>query len=269
LNSTPPRPAPSPRNIAHRGSSFFAPENTRPAFERALNEDGAEGLEIDVHLGGDGEVYALHDPTVDRTTNGAGPLRLLDAKQIEELDAGYRFTTGGGEFSFRDQGVRVPRLRELLSEYQDTWFSIDLKEGGVEIEAAVARILLEGQCLDRCVIGAENPEASARLRHLLPHPSRHFFDRRAVRNFYLRHRTRCWAGYRAPGSSLQIPTRAGRWALDRSGLVDDAHARGLSVLYWTVDEPAAMRDLLALGADGIITNRPDLLRDLLAEFETQ
>jgi glycerophosphoryl diester phosphodiesterase len=258
-------PSSPPRNIAHRGSSRFCPENTWPAFERAVEVDGAEGIELDAHLGADGELYVLHDPTVDRTTDGHGRLRDLDAATIAKLDAGYHFTDPQGEHSHRGAGVRLPRLREVLGAFPSTWFSIDLKEGGAGAEEALARILLELDCGPRCVIGAENPEAAHRLRALLPPPQRHFFDRRSVQEFYLRHRLHWWWSYEAPADSLQIPTRGRGWALDRPGLLRDARTRGISVFFWTIDDPAEMRRLLELGADGIITNRPDLLRDLLPE----
>ncbi len=255
------------RNVAHRGSSCFAPENTWPAFDRAVGRDGADGLEIDVQLGGDGEVYVLHDSSVRRTTQGEGLLREMNAEQIADLDAGYHFRDPRGEFSFRGQGVKIPRLREVLEHYDHLWFSIDLKEGGVAVEAAVCRILLDLDCAERCVVGAEDPRSNRRLTYLLPSSTPRFFDRRAATSFYFRHRLQLWWGYQAPAHSLQIPTARGRWRLDRPRLLRDAHELGLAVLYWTVDDETEMHRLLDLGADGIITNRPDRLRDVLQERE--
>lgn len=254
-----------PTVIAHRGSSARAPENTNEAFDAALEDAPGAGLEIDVQISADGVVYVLHDETVDRTTDGRGPLRKLRSERIGQLDAGYRFTDERGAYPFRGRGIRIPRLRHVLRNFPDSWLSIDLKRGGPDIETAVVRILDEEDAWMRCVVGAEHEASARRLRRLLPDPARCFFDRASAGAFYLRHRLRFWAGYDPPARSLQIPTRVGRWRLDRRLLVEDAHRRDLVVIFWTVDEEPEMRRLLDLGADALITNRPDRLRRLLDE----
>lgn len=251
--------------IAHRGSSHRAPENTLEAFDAALEDDSTAGLEIDVQISADGQVYVLHDDTVDRTTDGHGRLRNLRSDRIERLDAGYRFRDESGHLPFRGRGVRVPRLREVLRRYRDRWFSIDLKRGGHDIEVEVASIVDQEEAWERCVVGAEHPASARRLRRELPDGARRFFDRASARAFYLRHLARFWWGYDPPAQSLQIPARAGIWRLDRRDLVEDAHRHGLTLIYWTIDDTAEMRRLLDLGADALITNQPRRLRRVLDE----
>lgn len=254
-----------PTVIAHRGSSHRAPENTLAAFDAALEEDPGAGLELDVQLSRDRRVHVLHDETVDRTTDGRGALRDLDSGEIERLDAGYHFRDEQGEFSFRDRGVRVPSLREVLRRYPRTWLSIDLKQGGRDVEEAVARLLVDEDALGRCVVGAENGASARRLRRRLSDGARFFFDRPSVVVFYLRSRTRLWWGYRPPAHSLQIPSRSGRIRLDHPRIIEDAHRRGVDVVYWTIDEVDEMRRLLDRGADALVTNRPGRLRRLIDE----
>ena len=104
-----------PVNLAHRGASASAPENTLEAFRLAV-ESGAGGLEFDVHMTSDGEIVVLHDPTVDRTTDGTGPVSGMSLAEVRRLDAGYRFASEGAN-PYRGKGVRVPTLAEVLREF--------------------------------------------------------------------------------------------------------------------------------------------------------
>ncbi len=254
----PERPRKDPFVIAHRGSRVRAPENTLPAFDLALREDGAEGLELDVQRSRDGEVVVLHDETVDRTTDGHGRADEHSLDELRALDAGYRFVDEDGQPSWRGRGVRIPTLAEILERYPDTWISIDLKQGDPRTEARTLELLRAARCVHRVVVSAEDPSAASRLRRAAPEFEA-FFDRRSVRRFYLRHRLHCWWGYRPPARSLQIPVRHGSQHLDRRRLIEDAHRLGIRVRYWTVNDETTMERLIDLGADGIITDRPDRL----------
>ena len=107
-----------PRLFGHRGAAGVAPENTLPSFRRAL-ADGVDVFELDVHATRDGEVVVLHDPTLERTTDGVGRVAALTFAELSQLDAGHRFTPDGGKtFPFRGQRVRVPRLASLGSAVQ-------------------------------------------------------------------------------------------------------------------------------------------------------
>src|SRR5512140_1883598 len=103
-------PGPPPRVFGHRGAAGVAPENTLVSFRRAC-ADGADVFELDVHATADGEIVVLHDPTLERTTDGAGPVSTIRFAELERLDAGFRFSVDGGRtFPFRGRQVRVPRL---------------------------------------------------------------------------------------------------------------------------------------------------------------
>src|SRR6185369_11672155 len=121
-------PGPLPRAFGHRGAAGVAPENTIVSFRRGC-ADGADVLELDVHATADGEIVVLHDPTLERTTDGAGAVAALRFAEIERLDAGHRFTPDGGRtFPFRGTGVRVPRLGDLLREFPGMPLNIEIKQ---------------------------------------------------------------------------------------------------------------------------------------------
>lgn len=260
-------PARWPINIAHRGASARAPENTLDAFRLAL-EDGADGLELDVHLSADEEVIVLHDRELNRTTDGTGPARELTLRELRQLDAGHRFLDHKGDHSWRGRDSRIPTLDELLSLDPTPWLSIDLKEGDPVTERRCIELIRDHRATRRVALGAENSAAARRLRELAPEiPS--FFSRDDVRSYAIRSASRFWAGYRPPGSSLQLPRSYGLFRFDRASWIARAKSFGVRVFFWTVDDSASMQLLLDRGADGIITNRPDRLSEILRARRTR
>src|SRR5919107_2807685 len=118
-----------PVNLAHRGASALAPENTIEAFRLAVGA-GAGGLELDVHMTRDGQIVVIHDPTVDRTTNGSGAVSEMTFDELRRLDAGHTFSPDGGPTRpYRGRGIRVPTLEEVLEGFPDVAVNIDLKDG--------------------------------------------------------------------------------------------------------------------------------------------
>src|SRR5918993_3646085 len=141
-----------PVNLAHRGASALAPENTIEAFRLAV-EAGAGGLELDVHLTRDGHVVVLHDATVDRTTDGEGPVSEMTLEELRAFDAGHNFSPDGGPSRpYRGRGVRVPILEEVLREFPGVAVNIDIKAGRPGIEAAVLGVLREADALGRVIV---------------------------------------------------------------------------------------------------------------------
>lgn len=237
--------------IAHRGASGYAPENTMAAFRRAV-ELGARFIETDLQITRDAQVIALHDFTLDRTTNGKGQAHLLTLKEIRALDAGSWFSDGGGG-AF--QGERVPRLREILdfAVEHDIIFYLEIKSGPAwGIEHAVVAALRDRNASARVVILSFDPaslDAVHRLDStmmtglLCEHPSGDLVER-TVR-----------AGARQLVAAGNLITKA---------VVDKAHHAGLQVVAWTINEPEQMQRLISVGADGIITDYPDRLLGLLS-----
>jgi glycerophosphoryl diester phosphodiesterase len=137
--------------IAHRGASAHAPENTMPAFERAVAA-GAHALELDVRVSADGRAMVIHDATLHRTTGGAGDVAALPAAAIHAADAGARFTRDGRTFPFRGQGVRVPTIDEVLERFPAMPLLIEVKVAAAS--GALERALERFGAAERCLIGA-------------------------------------------------------------------------------------------------------------------
>ena len=235
------------------------------AFARAV-ADGADGLELDLQRSRDGEVIVLHDASAERTTDGHGRANELDLRTLRSFDAGARFRDARGETVWRGRGLRIPTLEEVLHTFPALWLSLDLKQGDPVTEKRTVELLRKYERSENTILGAEDATAARRLRALAPEfPS--FFSRREAWEFFLRQNSRVWFGYKPPAISLQIPTRHRIWNLESRALIEAAHRLGLRVSYWTVNDPVQMLRLYELGADGLITDRPDELSALLADRE--
>ncbi|HEX7049042.1 MAG TPA: glycerophosphodiester phosphodiesterase [Longimicrobiales bacterium] len=250
-----------PLVIAHRGGAALAPENTLPAFEQAVAEWSADMIELDVHATADGRCVVMHDPTVDRTTEGTGRVAELSLAEIRRLDAGYRFTPDGGRsYPYRDRGVRVPTIEEVLEAFPTTRLTIEVKA------AAAQRPLFEA--IRRAgaahrVIAAGQYEAWRTLFPTFPGPTSPSTER--FRRFFILHRLGLGALWAPPGDVVQLPDVWEGRRIVTPRLVRDLHAHGKAVHVWTIDETEDMRRLLDWGVDGVVTDRPDRLVAVLRE----
>ena len=222
-------------NIGHRGASGGFPENTIAAFLAAVDA-GAQMCELDVQLSGDGAVVVIHDDTVDRTTNGRGAVSDMSLANLKRLDAG--------------RGERIPTLDEVFARTSGKCgLNIELKGGLVERE--VAALMRKWNAIDTSMVSSFDWSKLAAI---------HEIDR-GIRIGVL-------AEEKAPAmlaKAVELHAYAvnPRHDLVTSALCDDAHARGLRVLVWTVDAPEEMRRQLECGVDGIMTNYPARLREVL------
>src|SRR5688572_26978466 len=116
-----------PVMCAHRGGAKLAPENTMAAFTGAVHDWGVDMLELDVHASADGRIVVIHDPTVERTTDGAGQVHRMSWSELRELDAGWHFRDPRGDTSFRGRGVRLPLFEEVLEAFPRTRLNVETK----------------------------------------------------------------------------------------------------------------------------------------------
>ena len=246
--------------VAHRGGARLAPENTLVAFEQARDRWRADMLEMDVRLTRDGHVVVIHDPTVDRTTDGSGPVSELTLREIRDLDAGYRFQDFSGAHSFRGRGVRVPTLEEVLVAFTDVWINVECKEppAARPLAEVVARhgaehrvlIAAEQERSRRGAAGYVGPWGTSRPQGLL---------------FFLLHRLPGGSPYTPGADILQVPEWWKGVRVVTPRFVREAHRLNIPVQVWTVDDEEVMHRLLDWGIDGIQTDRPDVLARVLTE----
>lgn len=259
---------PRPLVYAHRGGAALRPENTVEAFDHGLAV-GADGLEFDVHLSRDGVVVVHHDATVNRTTDGRGALCDRTAGELAALDAGHSFPAAAGSarsgtFPFRQKGVRIPTLHEVLRRYPGVPLIVELKTNDPDLARRTIDEIRDADAVDRVTLGSFSWRAL--------HAARTYEPR--IRTGASREETR-WALYRswvrwplarAAYAEFQVPERSGLTTIVTPSFIRYAHRASLPVKVWTVDTERDIRRLLAWGVDAIISDRPDVAVDAVRAY---
>jgi glycerophosphoryl diester phosphodiesterase len=254
-----------PAILAHRGASARAPENTLEAFRLAV-EEGAGGLELDVHATRDGEIVVIHDATVDRTTDGSGAVAGMTLEELRRLDAGYRFSPDGGRtFPYRGRGTRIPTLAEVYAQFPDVRVNADIKETRAGTEEVVLRVIRRAAAEVRTLVASNDHAVVRRFRRASEGRIRTAASRREIAAFYLISCSRLEALGRPAYDALQVPVEHKGITLVTPRFLGAAHSRDVRVDVWTINDASEMRRLWDLGVDGVMTDRPGVLASLLEE----
>jgi glycerophosphoryl diester phosphodiesterase len=248
-----------PLLIAHRGGAGLAPENTMAAFEAAVRDWAADMVELDVRATADGACVVVHDPTVERTTDGTGAVAQYTLAELQQLDAGYRFTPDGGlTFPFRGRGVRIPTFEEVLRALPQLRLTVEVKIGTAQpgLFAAITRLRAQDRVIaagmydaDRTAFGSYPGALSASSEQL--------------RRFFIAHRLHLAPFTRLPAHVVQLCEEWQGRRLLTPRLVRDLHRQGAHVHVWTVNDEADMERLLDWQVDGIMSDFPDRLARVL------
>ncbi len=239
--------APLPLAFAHRGGAEHGVENTMSTFAAAVAL-GYRYIETDVHATSDGALVAFHDITLQRVTGVAGRIEELTWEQLSNVPVGA--------------DERVPLLADLLGTWPEIRVNIDVKAD--HAVQPLIEAIGNTKALDRICVGSFSDRRVRQVRAALgPRLCTALAPREAARL-----RLASWRGVTASGASpaaacAQLPHRFGPVRVTDSRLVRHAHTQGLQVHVWTIDEPAEMEHLLDMGVDGLMTDRPSVLRDLL------
>jgi glycerophosphoryl diester phosphodiesterase len=237
--------------VGHRGNALHAPENTIVSMQQAVAA-GADAVEVDVHLTADGEVVVIHDPAVDRTTEGRGSVAAMKLSQVQALDAGFRFSPPGAArpFPHRARGVRIPTLAEALSALPNTPFVIELKTA-----TALARaleVVKELRAEHRTVLASFDLRAVAPLRGtgVATGAARAELSRMFARSMF---------GMRIGRPDFDavfLPRRYAGLPLSPLSFVRGSAPWSVPVHVWVENSPAGARALWAAGVCGIVTDDP-------------
>jgi glycerophosphoryl diester phosphodiesterase len=237
----------TPLVFGHRGASAYAPENTLAAFRLALAQ-GADGLELDVCLSADGVPVVIHDDTLGRTTSGTGPVSRLTLAELKTLEAGYP-----GRFGAQYRAERIPSLAEVFEACGDQpLINIELKHDrspGRQLAGTVVKLIHAYGRQGRVIVSSFQYSSLGRVKALDPDLPVGLLYMAPVFGPRL---VRCLARWLP--HEAHHPSAAGLTARDMAWY----HQQGLRVNAWTVDDEAGLRRLALAGADGLITNRPDV-----------
>jgi len=253
--------------IAHQGGDGVWPGDTMYAFEKAA-EIGADVLEMDAHITRDGQIVLMHDEKVDRTTDGTGLIEEMTLEELKKLDAAYKWSNDGGQtFPYRGQGIQVPTLNELFQKFPQMRYVIEIKMTENPIDKPLCDLIREYGMQNKVLIASFHDEAMQNFRTTCPEVATSA-SRGEVTRFVLLGKV-FLSGLVAPKyqsiqppydpkESLNIPIMTKRF-------IRESHAKNLHVEPWTVDDPELMKQYIEWGVDGIMTDRPDLLVEILGK----
>ena len=269
--------APSrPLVFAHRGGAALRPENTILAFDHGLSL-GADGIELDVRLSRDGLVVVHHDATLERTTDGRGPVAALTAGELARLDAGHWFTPLGGPpspagsspatarqpalYPFRGLTGGVPTLAEVLRRYPGARFIIELKLNEPALAHGAIDAIRGADAVERSALGSFGTQVLRAAREYeprIPTGASREETRLALYRSWVR-----WPVARPRYREFQVPELSGSTRVVSRRFVKYAHEAGVAVRVWTVNAEADMRRLLDWGVDALISDHPDVAVQLV------
>lgn len=245
-----------PLVFAHRGGAKLGPENTIPAFARGFAA-GADGFECDVRQSRDGVPMVIHDATLDRTTDRTGPVAALTAAELARVDATCRFTPDA-DVTWASPPVGIAPLAEALAAFPTARFIIELKDDSEDFARAVVDVVRAAAAGSRVCLGSFNHRVVQAVRAAAPELATSASEPEARWLLYRSHLR--WPRLRRSAfSSMQVPEVAGRLRVTSPGFFRQVHREGCVAQIWTVDRPEDVRRLFDWGADGVITDRPDIV----------
>jgi glycerophosphoryl diester phosphodiesterase len=248
------------RLYAHRGAAAELPENTLPAFARALDV-GATALETDCHMTRDGAIVVSHDASGTRMANVARAISESTLDEVRAWDVGWGFVDGEGRRPFSGKGYRIPTLEELLVWIPGVPLNVDCKQFAPDMIPRVLEVVRRAKACESTLLTSFDARLTRRIRALGYEGPTGLAQAEVIRLLALPARAlRLW---KLRGAAAQLPHRQGPIDLGRRALIDKCHALGLVVHYWTVNEPARAKELLALGADGIMSDDPRTIASAL------
>ncbi len=259
----------NPLIIAHGGSKQLFPENTMLAFD-GVDRFHPDVLEMDVVLTKDSVLVTHHDPAIERLSNGKGKVVDYTYDEIRRFNFGYKFKDENGNYPYRDTIIPPAKLEEVLEKYGSKYdFCIEMKDYSPELGQRASRqlhgLLKKYHMEDRTLVACFEDDVLKYFRKISHETIRTSSGKKQTRQFVVLDLLFLGNFFTGKTAALQIPVERDGFRLNKKSLIDAAHRKNIAVHYWTINDEQEMRDLIDLGADGIITDRPDLLAKILQE----
>ena len=254
-----------PVTIAHQGGNKVYPDESLMAFTNAVDM-GIQVLEVDIHRTRDGVIVINHDLTIDRLTDSSGLIREMYWDGLQQVDGAYNWTPDGITYPYRGKGVKILSLNALLDSFPQLVYDIEIKQHDPPLENDLCDILRQyGVAVNQVVVASFNDETLTRFHQACPEVATSLPVNKGTILYAL---SRIGLERLLPLDAVvaQLPpyfsTKLGRLELDRRYI--NAFAKGnRQVWVWTVNDSIEMKRMFDLGADGIITDRPDILMNIV------
>lgn len=258
-----------PLIIAHGGAKDLFPENTMVAFDGSV-AIGVDMLEIDVCLTKDNILITHHDKTIDDMSNGSGNIRDYTFEELQVFNFGDGFTDLDGNNPYADTIVSVTKLSDVFEKYPDLLYNVEIKDSGETGEKAASilyQLIIEYNLENQILVPSFNDDTINYFRELTNNSILTSSAREETKKYIYYHLAQLDnLIFDISYEAMQLPLSDSGVNLATKAIINDAHRRNIAVHYWTIDDKEIMKDLILMGADGIITDRPDLLNEVLTEL---
>lgn len=248
--------------IAHQGGDGLWPGDTMFAYQNAV-ELGVDVLEMDIHITKDGVLVLMHDETVDRTTDGTGEIESMTLAELKKLDAGYDWSPDEGKtFPYRGQGVQVTTLEDIFQAFPDKRMTIEIKKSNASMIQPFCDLIREHNMQDKVLAASFYDDKIQEFRAACPEVATSSAKQETT-VFVILSKAFLTGFYSPQFIALQVPEESGGITVMTEAFVRAAHGSGLAVEPWTINDQETMQKFINWGVDGIITDRPDLMLELL------
>jgi len=249
-----------PLVIAHAGSELY-PHNTLFALKQYAAME-VDVLEMDLHLTADGEIILIHDHTVDRTTDGSGDVREMTLEEVQSLDAGWYWTKDQQSYPFRGQGIIIPTLEEVFETFPDYPMIIEIKQDSPPMAAPLCELIREYGMEHKVMVASSRESAMAEFRSNCPEVATSA-TRAEVKEFVVRGFLLLDGTITLAYEALHVPEKDNNIPVVTPQFLWFAHNRNLQVHIWTINEAEEIQRFIDLGLDGIMTDRTDIMLEIL------
>ncbi len=248
--------------IAHKGGEGLWPGNTMYAFEHVVAL-GVDVIETDLHQTKDGVLVLGHDDRVENVSDGNGNVWDFTYAELQKLDAGYRWSRDNGQtFPYRGQGITYTSVEAVFKAFPTMRFYMDMKQTEPPIYAAFCQLIRQYHMEDRVVAASFNRANTTAFRKLCPEVATSA-DQTESLVFVLLNFAGLGRCFSPDFQAFAVPVERSGIPVMTPSFVNAAHERNIRVDVWTIDDPAEMERLIAMGADGIISDRPDTLKKVV------
>ncbi|MBC8344376.1 MAG: glycerophosphodiester phosphodiesterase [Bacteroidetes bacterium] len=257
-----------PLVIAHGGAKELWPENTMIAFDGSVGL-GVDMLEMDVKITKDSVLVCHHDDDIKGMSNGSGKVSSFTYSELLDYNFGYYFKDLDGNYPFQTQKVEITRLEDVFNNYFDYLFTVEIKDTEDHGKLAAEKLLelIEKFDLsDQIIVACFDEETLEYFRTISEQKVPVSASQKETTKFVLSAKAQSSTLYHPHAVAFQIPVSSSIINLDRKHIIKAAHRHNMAVHYWTINDKEEMRNLIEKGADGLITDRPDIMLDLLKEM---
>jgi glycerophosphoryl diester phosphodiesterase len=251
--------------IAHGGSKQLFPENTMMAFQGSY-EIGVDALEMDVKISSDDTLVCHHDHDIDRMSDGSGPLNDYTLSELKSFNFGDGFKDLNDHYPFKDTIIPICVLEDVFKTFPGSYFVVEIKDreergkiAGEKLHDLIQKYNLQ----ERIIVASFDDETLLHFRDISDDKVPVSASEKEARQFVISSKALVGVFYGPEAVAVQLPMEQAGLNLAKSHIISSAHRHNMAAHYWTINDPEDMQLLIDLGADGLITDRPDLMNELL------